>query len=253
MKKTLIFIPAYNCQPQIGRVLRRLSEYHSYFQGILIIDNRSEDETLQEAVKTAKELGLINTTILINNKNVSLGGSHKVAFRFSLDNDYDRLIVLHGDDQADFGDIIPHLNKEIDCLLGARFHKNSKLIGYSKFRTFGNIVLNSVCSIVCRRKILDMGSGLNLYSKNFIQDERYLSFPNDLTFNVFLLFHSCFANYKLSFFPISWRDEDQISNARLFRQMKKILGLSLKTLLNKKLVYNSHSEGDYRYEVLYQA
>lgn len=254
--KLLVFIPMYNCRPQISRVLRSLSPFKEDFHGILLVDNRSQDGTVDEAQKSLNEFQFKNSTILINKQNVNLGGSHKVAFNFAIENGYDKLVVLHGDDQADFADISPLLKTEsadVDCLLGARFHPQSKLIGYSKFRIFGNLVLNIVCSVVCKSKILDMGSGLNLYSRKFMSDKRYLSFPNDLTFNVSLLFHSYFAGYKVKFFPLTWREEDQISNAKLFRQMRIILALSFKTLLNRNLVYQNAFHKEYNYEIFYKA
>lgn len=245
----------YNCKAQISRVLKRLIPFKEDFHGVLLVDNKSQDGTVEEAKKILSEIKLTNSTILINQENVNLGGSHKVAFKFALTHGYDQVVVLHGDDQADFADISPILKKKTalaDCLLGARFHPESKLLGYSKFRIFGNIVLNIVCSLVCKNKVLDMGSGLNLYSKKFIEDNRYMSFPNDLTFNVSLLFHSYFAGYKVTFFPLTWREEDQISNAKLFKQMKTILALSLKTFFNKHLVYENNTLKEYNYEIFYQ-
>ena len=59
-------------------------------------------------------------------------------------NNYDKIIVLHGDDQADINDILDLIkdNKylEYDCLLGSRFMKNSTLINYSKLRILGNLL-----------------------------------------------------------------------------------------------------------------
>ena len=46
MKKILLFIPCFNCQKQIIRVLNSLDdELIDSFEQILIIDNRSDDNT----------------------------------------------------------------------------------------------------------------------------------------------------------------------------------------------------------------
>jgi dolichol-phosphate mannosyltransferase len=253
--KILVFIPMYNCAPQIARVLNRLVAYKDYFHSILLVDNKSQDQTASVAQATAQSLHLQNLTILINNQNINLGGSHKVAFDFALKNNFTHLVVLHGDDQADFSDLVTALHQKespVDAFLGARFLSESKLIGYSKFRICGNLVLNVLCSLVCRRKIFDMGSGLNMYSAKFLQDKRYLSFPNDLTFNVFLLFHTCRNNYSLNFFPLTWREEDQVSNAKVFRQMSSILKLCFKTLMNRDSIYSHRPIKEYAYEIYYQ-
>ena len=51
MKKILLFIPCFNCQKQILRVLNSLDDkIIDIFEQILIIDNRSNDNT-QKVIK----------------------------------------------------------------------------------------------------------------------------------------------------------------------------------------------------------
>ncbi len=51
MKKILLFIPCFNCQKQIIRVLHSLDDkIIDSFEQILIIDNRSNDNT-QKVIK----------------------------------------------------------------------------------------------------------------------------------------------------------------------------------------------------------
>ena len=254
MSKLLIFIPCYRCENQIERVVYKLKQ-SKLEATVLIIDNISPDHTLLKAQQALTKYHVSPAVIIRNSGNYNLGGSHKVAFKYALEHGFSHLIVLHGDDQADIRDLIPLLEKkyhlEYDCLLGSRFHPHSLLKGYSKFRIFGNKVLNLFCSLVCSAPISDMGSGLNMYSANFFKDARYLTFPNDLTFNVSLLFHSYLAGYKVSFFPISWREEDQVSNAKVFTQMKIILSTIIKVLKEKSALYSGPSQL-YSSEVIYK-
>ena len=117
-----------------------------------------------------KKIDGISSTIVKKLDNYNLGGSHKVAFNYAVDNDYDFLVVLHGDDQGDINDILPVISsddyKKLDCVLGSRFMSDSKLKGYSKFRIYGNICINLVASLICKRFIKDMGLSLNLYNVN---------------------------------------------------------------------------------------
>jgi dolichol-phosphate mannosyltransferase len=254
MSKLLIFIPCYRCENQIERVIYKLKE-SKIEASVLLIDNLSPDHTLDKAQSALGKYHLSPAVILRNSKNYNLGGSHKVAFKYALEHGFSHVIVLHGDDQADLGDLIPLIEAkyhlEYDCLLGSRFHPRSRLMGYSRFRIFGNKVLNRFCSLVCGATISDMGSGLNIYSAHFLKDSRYLTFPNDLTFNVSLLFHSYLAGYKICFFPISWREEDQVSNAKVFTQMKIILSTIIKVLKDKSALYSGPSQ-DYASEVIYK-
>lgn len=257
MSKILLFIPFYNCERQISRVIKQVSPHQHLFSEILIVDNRSLDNGLQVAIDEICLNKMKNVKLVINQENYNLGGSHKVAFQYATENDFTHLIVLHGDDQGNINDLMAHIfnstHLKFDCLLGSRFQSSSKLIGYSKFRTFGNKVVNVLCQITCKKQISDMGSGLNMYSRNFFTEQRIRKFPNDLTFNVFLLFHACFNDNSIYFFPLSWREEDQVSNAKVFSQFKKILALIIKSAVNKKSIYQSEEDREYKYEIKYQS
>lgn len=229
--RILVFIPAYRCEAQICRVLKQFDMHvQQWIDTVMVVDNQSPDQTLEVAIECGKEvLTHCNFIAWRNDDNYGLGGSHKAAFLYAIEQGFDYLVVLHGDDQADIHDLIPqleanaHLN--VDCLLGARFMRNSRLQGYSWFRTFGNRVYNTLFSLVARRAIYDLGSGLNLYRLETFRDFYLKTFPDDLTFNYVMLLASYYRKQKVRFFPISWREEDQRSNVKLFHQAFKVLWL----------------------------
>lgn len=232
MSNTLLFIPIYNCENQIVRVLQQLTpEVLNYIREVMVIDNGSSDNSKEVTLDIMRDLH-INGFVAQNNDNYSLGGSHKVAFNYAIENDFDHVIVLHGDDQADVQDLLPHLESgehtKYDSFLGARFHSKSSLIGYSKFKTFGNHVVNLFCSIFVGKKILDMGSGLNMYKVSFLKERFYLPFDNNLTFNIYMLFWSIKSRSSLKYFPLTWREEDQVSNAKVFKQAFQIFGMAIR-------------------------
>ena len=240
--RILVFIPTYNCERQISRVLNRFQESDlPLFTEILVVDNRSTDKTLKVATDALQKMTGLKTKLVQNDTNVNLGGSHKVAFEYSFKNEFDYCLVLHGDDQADINDIVPLIregkHREYDSFLGGRFSLGSKLEGYSSFRIFGNHVLNALCSLIGGRKVEDMGSGINIYKTNYFKDPFYLHFPDNLTFNVYTLFYGIWKKSKFGFFPIHWREEDQISNAKVFRQTFIILGFLLSYIFKAASIF----------------
>jgi len=103
----MLFIPTYSCQQQILRVLSEIDKnVQNYIDEVVIIDNRSRDNTINEAILASEGI-LKRLTILRNNQNYNLGGSIKHAFIYALKNNYDYMITLHGDDQADIRDLLP--------------------------------------------------------------------------------------------------------------------------------------------------
>ena len=233
LSKIILFIPCYNCDKQILRVIDQLesNDNYKYFNEILLIDNRSQDSTVKKSVDKLIDINIDNIKVLRNSENVGLGGTHKVAFNYAKQNNASHVAVLHGDDQGSITDLINILNNKdhehYDCCLGSRFNRHSKAIGYSKFRIFGNWVFNSIFSFAAGKIITDLGAGLNIYKVSAISDERITKFANDLTFNCYMLLFSISQKQSIKFFPITWREDDQISNVRLFSQAIKTFRIAL--------------------------
>lgn len=256
-ERILVFIPAYNCSKQITRVLAQFDGIEQHFAEVLVVDNRSSDSTL-EAAREAAARAKLPVTIVRNNDNYGLGGSHKVAFGYAIEHGFDYCVVLHGDDQGSIRDLVPHLqagvHREVDCLLGARFAPGAKLEGYSSFRTFGNHVFNLLFSVGAGRRLYDLGSGLNLYRVSQLATAKYQGFANNLTFNYFMVLASVHWRWNIRFFPITWREDDQVSNVKLVRQSMQVLGILARYVLNRKAFlggnFSGRALGDYGYTVI---
>lgn len=226
--RILVFIPAYNCAPQIGRVLSQFDAVPAgRFEEILVLDNGSKDGTAEAALAAAKLVKACPVTVARNRANYNLGGSHKSAFAYAAARGCTHVVVLHGDDQGHIGDLLPVLDRgdhrSHDACLGARFMRGSRLQGYSRFRILGNHVFNGLFSAASLRRITDLGSGLNIFAEAVFADPGIARYADDLRFNVYLLLGSLDRGMKLKFFPISWREDDQVSNVKIVSQSLKTL------------------------------
>lgn len=238
--RILLWIPMYNCEQQIVRVLEQLKgESETYIDKVILVNNRSVDHGEQAVMNyLCNHQFHFPIELLRNDKNYGLGGSHKVAFQYAIDHKFDYIITLHGDDQGHIADIMPWIKNGIyrryDCLLGSRFLKGSKLVGYSKFRTFGNKVYNLIFSIAVRQRIYDLGAGLNMYKVDMLKDLHYIKFADNLTFNYFgvLALHYYHQTYR--FFPIVWSEYDQVSNVKMFSQAISTLKMVMQFLCSEK-------------------
>lgn len=258
-ERILLFIPMYNCAAQIPRVIAQLTpEVQSLLAEVIVVDNRSPDDGCEVAAEALGELA-IPAKLFKNDGNYGLGGSHKVAFNHALANGFDYLIVLHGDDQGSIDDIVPQLragaHRDVDALLGARFMEGSKLQGYSLPRTLGNHVFNSLYSFVSGTRIFDLGSGLNLYRVSSLKDCWWLKNANDLTFNYHMILRSIAAGWKMRFFPLTWREDDQVSNVKLVSQSMRVLRLPAAYLTGRKAYlagdYSGRPDGAYPSTLVY--
>ena len=229
--RNLLFIPTYNCEKQIIRILNQLTpEISIHFEEIIIFDNRSNDGTVEVAQEMIKKRSL-PVEVRINSVNVNLGGTHKLAFAYGIEKGYDYCFILHGDDQADIADfrIVLETKKygTHDLILGSRFSLNSERINYSKLRTIGNLFFNFLISLRYLKLIPDFGgSGLNGFSVKFLKDNiasHFDDYDNDLTFHTYLLMKALSLKADIIFVPITWREFDQKSNVNLISQSKKLL------------------------------
>lgn len=220
--KILVAIPAYNCEAQIPRVLAGFDKkLLDRVDKVIVVDNISKDGTITAAKKAIQKLGSPKVEVWQNKNNYNLGGTHKVAFLAGEKLGMDYVAILHGDDQAKTSELhnlidVAEQQPELGAILGCRFMRGSKLSGYNWQRIWGNRVINTVFSIVAMRPSKDLGSGLNLFRLADLADHRYLGFGDTITFNIDLLLNYFKKKTLLKFVPITWREEDQVSNARNF-------------------------------------
>lgn len=242
--RILVFVPAYRCAAQISRVLEQFCDaaVASRFSEILVVDNRSPDDTVEAALAKARELGLDRITIARNRDNYGLGGSHKAAFAFAAANAFSHIVVLHGDDQGRIRDLLPVLergdHRRMDCCLGSRFLWSSRLQGYSVIRILGNLVFNVLFSLASLRPLHDLGSGLNIYRVEPLASRYWMGFYDNLMFNYCMILAHVARKDRFMFFPISWREDDQISNVKLVSQARRTLALLFRFLKGRKKFLN---------------
>lgn len=242
--RIIVAIPAYNCEIQISRVINGFNKkLLEEVDEVIIINNRSEDDTVKEAQKAIIESESSKFSILTNTKNYNLGGTHKVAFLYAEKKKANYVAILHGDDQARTGDLsdlinVVKNNPQAAAILGSRFSKESKLHGYSIERIIGNKILNLLYSIVTLHHTKDLGSGLNMFKIASLQDHKYLGFGDNLAFNFDLLLDYYRKKSTIVYVPITWRETDQVSNAHNFTIAKLAISKLFRWRLKREKFQN---------------
>ncbi|MBR4168706.1 MAG: glycosyltransferase family 2 protein [Lachnospiraceae bacterium] len=247
MDKILLFIPAYNCEKQIVRVLGQLDPtIMRYITEVIVVNNRSTDHTEEAVLRFMERQRDFPVKLLRNHENYGLGGSHKVAFSYALENGFDYVITLHGDDQGSIEDFLPILKsgyyRKHGCILGARFMPGSRLIGYSLFRTLGNVVYDFLFAAVVGRRIYDLGSGLNMYRVSDLQSRYYEKFPDNLMFNYCMILALDYYGLDAKFYPVSWREDDQVSNVKMASQAVTVLKMLWAYFKDRETILKDYRE-----------
>lgn len=219
--KILVAIPAYNCEKQITRVLKGFNKkLIDRVSEVIVIDDLGGDKTAEVAYDYIKKNIKGNKVKVVrNDRNLGLGGSHKMAFLYGEKHGMDYVAILHGDNQAKTPELhnlldVQENDPDLGAILGCRFMRASNLVGYDWKRIWGNRVINVAYSVVALRPSLDLGSGLNIFKLKDLKDHRYLGFDDRMTFNIDLLLDYYGKGTQLKFVPITWTEEDQVTNAR---------------------------------------
>ena len=150
---TLVAILAYNEQKKISDVL---TEVTKKFDNVLLVDNNSEDQTVNEAKK-------FQVSIIEHSYNLGKSGSMKTALEFAKIKRFKFLAFMDADGQHKTEDLINICQK---------IHKENKelIIGYRKSlknlnfkKRIGTIILQKLFFFLYQKRIYDIQSGLRIF------------------------------------------------------------------------------------------
>ena len=93
-----------------------------------------------------------------------------------------------------------------------------------------------------RKRVFDLGSGLNLYSTKMLKSKYYEKFPDNLMFNYCMILASDYYGHRIRFYPISWREDDQVSNVKMFHQAMTVLSMLKGYYINKQSILKDYRQ-----------
>ncbi len=150
---TLVAILAYNEQKKIADVL---TEVTKKFSNILVVDNNSEDKTINEAKK-------FKIFIVKHKYNLGKSESMKTALEFAKIKKFKFLAFMDADGQHKTDDLIKICKK-------IREENNQLIIGYREnlrnlnlTKRIGTLILQKLFFILFKKKVYDIQSGLRVF------------------------------------------------------------------------------------------
>ena len=171
-EKYLVLIPALKASKTIRNVMLNLNKLNMSFD-VLVIDNHSSDGTLKVVKDTINRYNLRNYYLIRNIRNLGYGGSQKVALFYGIYNDYDKLIIIHADNQYPV-DCIPqlvelHAKTKAAMTIGTRLkHKNVKKV-MPKWRFIGNYLLSAMNRKAYDLDLDEFNSEFRIYDLHFMK------------------------------------------------------------------------------------
>ena len=204
MKKTLVVIPAYNEEENIGSLLEQLNGHSKReMLDVLVIDDGSSDKTVQIVRKMGYK-------VISQIYNMGYGAALQTAYKYALKNGYDYLIQLDADGQHDLKNIDLIFDKlncfgeqsdAPDIVIGSRFLDGSQSFHVSGLKVIAIKFFRRIIKKYTKCTLTDPTSGLQGLNRRTI--EFYAGYRNfDLKYpDMNMIIQMLLLGYKIEEFP----------------------------------------------------
>ena len=196
---TLIIIPAYNEENNLGSVLDAIKKWTPNIP-VLVVDDGSTDSTAMVAENHGAEL--ISLPF-----NSGYGVALQTGFIYAVRNQYSMVVQLDADGQHD-PQFIPELLQEVqkgdlDVVVGSRFlGKGTYKASFP--RQIGMFIFAHLASLFCGQKVTDPTSGFQVLRGSVIRFGASKYFPPDYPDADFLIMlHR--SGFKVKEIPVTMR------------------------------------------------
>lgn len=173
LDKSLAVLPAYNEQESIGLLIEEMKKTVPGL-AILVVSDGSVDRT----VEVARSAG---AKILDLPCNLGVGGAVQAGFRYAYEQGYEYAIRCDGDGQhppSEIPNLVEGMKRfNVDMIIGSR-HLSDRVYKNTWVRKCGIKCLAGFLSLICRRRVTDPTSGLQMLNRPLL----YLfsrSYPHD--------------------------------------------------------------------------
>tara|TARA_Y100000768_G_scaffold386259_1_gene374223 strand:+ start:52 stop:759 length:708 start_codon:yes stop_codon:yes gene_type:complete len=230
-KKILVFTATYNEKENIKKLIKLIIRYCPYVD-ILIVDDKSPDNTAEEVHSLKKEFK--NIILIERESKLGLDTAHKLAYNFALDKEYDYLITMDADLSHEPSELLNFINNlEIyPFVIGSRYISGGKCL-MKKSRLlmskYGNMLIKAVLGINCN-EFTTSYRGFNLkkldkFNLNMVQASGYSFFMKTI-------FEISKNKIEIKEIPITFRDRSlgysKLPKVEIFRTLGNLFILFFK-------------------------
>ena len=234
-KKLLIFIITYKASFRLRNVFNEIpfKKLKKYNYKVLICDDASKDDTIIYAKKIKQKNK--NIIVIENKKNLGYGGNIKKCLNYSLKNNFNYAVMIHGDGQYS-PKYIPDLIKILDtkpmisATTGSRVLKGIKSAldgGMPFYKLIGNIVLTNFFNLLFMKNYTDAHTGLWAYNLKQFKKTKFNNLTNGYNFDQEFRFMSVILNKNIKEIPIRTKYGDERSQVHI----KYAINFFFKTIL----------------------
>ena len=239
--KILIFVPAYNVENKIIKVLKKIPNniFKKYNVTILIIEDKSKDKTLLIAKKIIKSFKKTKINLIANKKNMGYGGVQKIAFKYAIKKNFEYALMLHGDNQYPANKILrllkPLLTNKYDAVFGSRMINSFDALrgGMPLYKYLANILLTSFQNLVLSSNFSEFHSGYRSYRVSSLKKVSLNKNTNNFHFDTEIIIQFLKKKLTIKEVPMPTHYGDEISNLKSIPYGLNILRTTIMSRFSK--------------------
>ncbi|MDH5676412.1 MAG: bifunctional glycosyltransferase/class I SAM-dependent methyltransferase [Myxococcales bacterium] len=222
MKRVLIFIVTYNAERTVQSVLSRVPDSvlanPDYQTEILLIDDASQDRTVELGRQYRRDRTRVPLTILRNPVNLGYGGNQKLGYRYAIDEGFDIVVLLHGDGQyapERLPELLaPLLEERCEAVFGSRMMAGGRPLagGMPLYKFVGNKILTAIENRVLGAKLSEWHSGYRLYATGALAQVPFERNANDFSFDTDIIIQLLLKKFRIEEIPVPTFYGDETSH-----------------------------------------
>lgn len=241
LAKIAVYIPAYNAAKTLPMVFGKLPTQITKKAGlILVVDNLSNDRTVDVARREAVKNKITNFTLLRNPQNLGYGGSQKVGYRHVIRKRLSWVIMIHGDAQYSPGHALQLLQTaqtgKYDLLFGSRIRGHPLAGGMPLHRYFGNLFLTKIQNLLLQTKISEFHSGYRVYRVKSLKKINLKALSSDYHFDTEIIISMVDQKMKIGEMPIPTRYGSEKNYVNIWKYGLSVLISTITYYLHKRKV-----------------
>ena len=192
--RILIYVVCYNAVEHILKTLSRIpfDWLAKYDYSVLIGDDCSSDQTIEKCKSFVQNHPGLKVIIRSNERNLGYGGNQKIGYSYAINQEYEYVILLHGDGQyaPEYLPkmIAPLIDQEAEVILGSRMIHRIKALrgGMPVYKWLGNQVLTYFQNLMLNTRLHEFHTGYRAYTVAsltkipFVKNSDYFDFDTEI-------------------------------------------------------------------------
>lgn len=217
MFKVAILVVAYNAEKQLRGVLQRIPKSVSDMSiEVLVCDDASTDQTTRVGEEFIFSFYREDISIVRHEINLGYGGNQKFGYDWAIKNNFDAVVLLHGDGQyppemiESF--VRPIQNGSAEVVLGSRMMTKggARSGGMPLYKFVGNKILTRWQNFVIGTKFSEWHCGYRAYSVQSLKLINYLENSDGFDFDTQIILQMHSAGQRITEIPIPTYYGDEI-------------------------------------------